>query len=63
MGRALYIVGALVMLFALMSSGAVSGSTTLNLGLLVDKIVLMLFGGFLWIAGIIVATNPRKGGA
>lgn len=60
MGRALYIVGALVMLFALMSTGAVSGSTTLNLGLLVDKIVLMLFGGFLWLAGIVIAINPRK---
>lgn len=54
LGAILVGVGILALLYGVGSSGAQAGSTSLNLGLLVDKIVITLLGSTLSIMGTLI---------
>ena len=55
-GFGLLALGAAIMLFGLLKSGAAEYSDTLNIGLLNDKTNLVMFGGFTSVVGAIFAS-------
>lgn len=53
-GSILIFIGVLFTAYALLSSGAAPGSTTINLGLMIEKIVCAIVGGTFTISGVIL---------
>jgi len=60
LGAVLIGAGILAMIYGLTASGAAPGGTTLNLGLLVDKIVITLIGSTLMISGTLIVLSRKS---
>lgn len=54
LGALILILGLFELAFAVLSSGSAPGSTQLNLGLLVDRIVWALIGGASFVGGLLL---------
>lgn len=54
-------IGLLMMGYGLFASGAPPGGTTINLGLLVEKIVITQIGCTLFLAGVLMGLDGWRG--